>query len=107
MDKFFRIKMNSKLIPKYSEDTVAFLQKDYTRLNGNKNFTEGAVCSVILCGLSEYPQSPLTGENIGNTDGVEWCFVSVATERADPDNDEDYVKAEDLKEYQLPAEYYE
>ena len=107
MDKFFRIKMNSKLIPKYSEDTVAFLQKDYTRLNGNKYFTEGVVCSIILCGLSQYPQSALTGDDIGDTDGIEWCYVSVATETADTGYNENYVKAKDLKEYELPAEYYE
>lgn len=107
MDQMCRIIINSNLKPKYAEGTVAFLQKDSTHLNGNKHFTKGAVCSVILCGLSEYPTSPLTGEIIGNTDGVEWCFVSVATERADPDHDEDYVKAEDLKKYELPPEYYE
>lgn len=53
MDKMCRIKMNSNLKPKYSEDTVAFLQKDYTGLNGNKYFTEGTVCSIIICGLSQ------------------------------------------------------
>lgn len=107
MNNMCRIKVNSNLKPKYPEDTVAFLQKDYTRLNGNKYFTEGAVCSIILCGLSQYPQSASTGEDIGSTDNIEWCFVSVAIEKADPDYNEDYVKAEDLKEYQLPPEYYE
>jgi len=105
--------INPNILPTYSEDTVAFLEQDYTRLNVNKYFTKGkgykkyAVCSRIVCGLSEYPQSPITGEIIGETDGLEWCFVSVATERADPCHDEDCVKAKDLKEYTFTAEYYE
>ena len=48
-----------------------------------------------------------TGQDNGDTDGVEWCEVSISTPVFDPDYEEDYVKAEYLKEYKLSPYFYQ
>lgn len=102
MATMFEFNTNKNLTPKYAKDTVLILQKDYTTSSYNKYLTVGAVCSIIEGGLSKYPRNAETGKRNGDTDGAEWCHVFVSTPRFDPNFEEGYVRASDLKKYELP-----
>ena len=102
MATMFEFNTNKNLTPKYKKDTVVILEQDYSISTGNKSLTVDAVCSVIECALSKYPVNAETGEDDGETDGIEWCYVFIATPEYDPYFDEGFVKAKDLKESQLP-----
>jgi len=107
MATIFQLEINTKLTPKFEKGTVVLLQRDCTVSNRNKYLVVGATCSVIECAISQYPINAETGQDNGDTDGVEWCEVSISTPVFDPDYEEDYVKAENLKEYKLPPEFYQ
>ena len=107
MPTMFEFNTNQNLTPKYTKDTVVILEQDYTLSTGNKYLTVDAVCSVIECALSKYPVNAKTGKDDGETDGIEWCHVFIATTEYDPYFDEGFVKAKDLKENPFPSDYYE
>ena len=63
--------------------------------------TEGAICTIDECGCSKYAIQIEEGTGKGSlsteTDGEEWCFISIITDELDLDNDQACVRAKDLK----------
>lgn len=107
MATIFQLQTNTNLTPKFEKGNVVLLQQDYTVSNQNEYLVVGATCSVIECALSQYPKNSETGEENGDTDGIEWCNISISTPVFDPDYQEDFVKAKDLKKYKLYPQFYQ
>lgn len=100
-EEFCAIIPNRNIEPSFIEGNLVILKKDYTEIHPafSPYLTEGAFCIIIKCGLSKYPCNHRTGDVINQTDGEELCFVHAIEPLVDPENDTDYVKAEDLELY--------
>lgn len=94
---------NPKIKPSFSEGTSVFLTKDYTELDlfCSEYLKKGVYCTIIKCGLSKYPNEidEETGYWSTETDNTEWCAVRILSREVDPDDEEDFVRAEDLQPY--------
>jgi len=106
MATIFQLETNTNLTPKFEKGTVVLLQRDYTVANRNEYLVIGTTCSVIECALSQYPKNSETGQDNGDTDNIEWCHVSISMPVFDPDYEQDFIKAEDLKRYKISSQFY-
>jgi len=89
---------NPLIIPTFLKNTPVLLDKDYTQHDRfcSPYLTKNAVGMITQCGLSKYAYDSETRSYTKLIDGRDWCFIELATPRADFENSEDWVKAEDL-----------
>lgn len=98
-DTFFLIDPQKK--PAFEKDTVVILTKGYLELYGenscSKYLTKDAVCAIDQCAIFSYAFEDATQDFTRKTSEIEWCALTISTPRADFLEEEDYVKATDLK----------
>lgn len=88
--------------PAFETNTVVILTKDYLELYGenacSKYLTKNAVCAIDQCAVFNYAFEDATQDFTRKTSEIEYCALTISTPRADFLEEEDYVKAMDLKE---------
>lgn len=88
--------------PAFEKNTVVILTKDYLELYGenacSKYLTKNAVCAINQCAIFNYAFEDATQGFTRKTSEIEYCAVTISTPIADFLEEDDYVKATDLKE---------
>ena len=96
--------------PAFEKNTVVILTENYTKLSGlgtcSKYLTKDAACIIKECAIFSYTFDDKTQEFTKKLNDIEWCYVEIGTPVADFFEEEDYVKAKDLKKYVFKRRFY-
>lgn len=112
MDKFLiskkpiTFKINPLITTRFPENTILILEKDYRQFGSycSKYLKKSVFCFVMKCGISKYPNEIDEETETWSrfTDGKKWGSVNIIMSPSDPDQLENYIKANILQEYIWP-----
>jgi len=87
--------------PAFEKNTIVTLTKNYIELYGedscSKYLTKDAICAIDQCALFSYAFDESTQRFTKKTSDIEWCAITIATPEPDFLEEDECVKAVDLK----------
>lgn len=96
-------KINPFITTRFPEDTIIILEKDYRQFGEycSKYLKESVFCSVMKCGISKYANKIDSETETWSrfTDGKKWGCVNIKMSPSDPDQFDNYIKANRLRKY--------